>query len=154
MTDLAVIAPRIPAMSPAAIDKVRQLESLASERPQVAIMTEHVLHAGMYARTIRIPADTMITGVLVKLATLLIVQGDAVAYIGEDEPMRLRGYTVLPASKGRKQAFVALAETHMTMLFPTAARSVEEAEHEFTDETDILLSRRDVGNNHVVITGE
>lgn len=154
MDDLAVVRPRITAMSLAAIDTVRRLEGLASERPQVQITTEHVIHGGMYSRTVRIPAGVMITGALVKLATLLIVQGDALAYIGDDEPMRLQGYTVLPASANRKQAFVALTDTHLTMIFPTYAKTVEEAESLFTDEIDILLSRRDVGSNHTVVTGE
>lgn len=154
MNDVAITTPRIPAMTSAAIDKVRQLEALASEQKQVEITTEHVIHGGMYARTICIPAGTMITGALVKRATLLIVQGDALAYIGDDEPMRLQGYTVLPASAGRKQAFVAIEPTHLTMILPTAARTVEEAEAEFTDEVEILLSRRDAGSNRIIITGE
>lgn len=154
MADLAVVTPRIPAMTPAAIDKVRQLEGVASQRPQVTIMTEHAIHGGMYARTIRLPAGVMITGALVKLATLLIVQGDAMAYIGDDEPLRLHGYTVLPASAGRKQAFVAIGDTNMTMVFPTAARTVDEAERKFTDEIDILMSRRDPASNATTITGD
>ncbi|CAN5192002.1 hypothetical protein BH10PSE6_BH10PSE6_16910 [soil metagenome] len=154
MTDLVAVAPRIPAMSPAAIDKVRQLEQLAGAQPQVPIVTGHVIHGGLYARTICLPAGVMITGALVKRATLLIVSGDARAYIGDDEPLRLQGYTVLPASAGRKQAFVALADTHLTMLLPTQARTVEDVEREFTDEIEILLSRRDADSNHVTITGE
>ena len=35
---------------------------------QVPIETRHVLHAGMYARTICIPAGVLITGALVKVA--------------------------------------------------------------------------------------
>jgi hypothetical protein len=152
--ELAIATPRIPAMTPAAIDKVRQLEGVASQHPQVAIMTEHVIHGGMYARTIRLPAGVMITGALVRLATLLIVQGDAVAYIGDDAPLRLQGYTVLPASAGRKQAFVAIGDASMTMVFPTAARTIDEAEREFTDEIEILMSRRDPASNAITITGE
>lgn len=154
MTDLVITTPRIPAMTPAAIDKVRQLESLASAQTQVPIVTEHLIHGGMYARTICIPAGTMITGALVKLATLLIVQGDAVAYIGDDEPMRLQGYAVLPASAGRKQAFVAIEATHLTMVLPTQAKTVEEIEAEWTDEAALLISRRDADTNRITITGE
>lgn len=154
MNELAIMTPRIPPMTPAAIDKVRQLEAWAGRLEHVPVATEHVIHAGLYARTVRLPAATMITGALVKLATLLIVQGDAVAYIGDDAPLRLRGYSVLPASPGRKQAFVAIEPTSITMMFPTRARTVEEAEREFTDELDLLLSRRAPDSNRTVITGE
>ena len=146
--------PAIPRMSAESIDRVRRLEAVVRELPQVAIATEHVLHAGLYARTILVPAGTMITGVLIKIATLLIVQGDAVVFL-DGESVRLQGYSVLPASAGRKQAFVAQADTHLTMIFATGATSVEAAEEEFTDEADLLWSRRaGAGGNRIVMTGE
>lgn len=124
-----------------AIDKVRRLEAVAREMPQVAIRIDHALHAGLYARTAFVPAGVMITGVLIKIATLLIVQGDAAVYV-DGGPMQLRGYNVVPAAAGRKQAIVALTDVHLTMVFSTAATTVEEAEAEFTDEVDELQSRR------------
>jgi hypothetical protein len=60
---------------------------------------------------------------------------------------------VIPASAGRKQVFVSRSTVTITMLFPTLARTVEEAEAEFTDEAAGLLSRRQDANT-VVITGE
>ena len=44
--------PVIPAMSATAIRAVRALEERLLALPQVPIETRHVLHAGMYARTI------------------------------------------------------------------------------------------------------
>jgi len=142
MPDLAPSRTHIAPMSAAAIDRVRRLESLASTLPQVAIDTDHVFHAGVYARTIKVPAGVMITGVLIKIPTLLIVQGDAVVHI-EDGALELRGYNVVPAGAGRKQAFVALTDTHLTMIFATDALDVDAAEREFTDELDKLTTRRE-----------
>ena len=153
MPDIAIISPRIPVMSERAIAKVRELETEAAKLPQVPIDTGHIIHGGMYARMVFIPADVLITGVQAKPATMLIVQGDVLAYIGDSGAVRFEGYNVLPAAAGRKQAFLALADTWLTMLFPTDAKTVEEAERQFTDETDLLASRRD-GLNHVLITGE
>ncbi len=156
MAELAVARPRIPVMNAAAVDKVREIEGMvrALDLPQVPLETHHVLHGGLYARTIRIPAGVLLTGALVKVATVLIVQGTTLVYIGEDEPLRLEGYTVLPASAGRKQAFLTETEVEMTAIFPTEAKSIEEAEREFTDEAEILISRRNPECNHTVITGE
>lgn len=140
-------------MSVAAIDRVRLAEGRASELPQVPITTEHMIHGGLYLRTVRLPAGVRITGALVKRATALIVHGDAVAYLGE-ETIRLCGYNVLPASAGRKQVFVALSETVLTMILPTDAKTVDEAERQFTDELEILASRRDPDSNQIVVTGE
>jgi len=142
MPDLVPSSTQIAPMSAAAIDRVRRLESLASALPQVPIGTDHVFHAGVYARTIKVPAGVMITGVLIKIPTLLIVQGDAIVHV-EDGPLELRGYNVLPAGAGRKQAFVALTDTHLTMIFATDAADVDAAEREFTDELDKLVTRRE-----------
>lgn len=153
MGDLSPVLLRIPSMTESAVAKVRQLEAEAASRPQVRIKTGHIIHGGMYARTIFIPADVLITGVQIKLATMLILQGDVLAYIGDSGAIRLEGYNVLPGSKGRKQAFLALADTYLTMIFPTGATTVEAAEREFTDEFDLLASHRD-DCNETVITGE
>lgn len=141
----------LPAMRPEAVARVRELEARVLEAPQTEIETWHVLHAGMYARTIRIPAGVVLTGALIKRATLLVFNGHASVFIGDDE-IELAGHHVIPASAGRKQAFIAHADTDLTMLFPTTATTVEQAEAEFTDEAERLMSRH--GVNHVTITGE
>lgn len=142
---------RIPTMSREAIDRVRTLETQVLALPQTEIATHHVIHGGMYARTICIPAGVLLTGAEIKLATLLVINGH-VSVATDGQAIELAGYHVLPASKGRKQAFLALADTHVTMIFPSRAQSVEDAEREFTDESDRLFSRH--GENEVVITGE
>jgi hypothetical protein len=131
----------IPSMSERSIDKVRQFESFSLTLPQVKIDTFHTFHAGLYARTIMIPAGVVLTGALIKIATILIINGDVIAYIGDDS-IRLSGYNVLPAEQNRKQAFVAQTDTYMTMLFSTNAKTIEDAENEFTDEASLLFSRK------------
>jgi hypothetical protein len=141
----------IPTMSREAIDRVRQLEEETLQMPQVDIATHHVIHGGLYARTICVPAGVLLTGAEIKRPTVLIVSGHAHVTLDGDT-VRLEGYHVLPASAGRKQAFLAVEDTMLTMLFPTCAQSVEEAEAQFTDDADRLMSR--TGENTVVITGE
>ncbi len=152
MSDL-IVAPAValPPMSDEAIENVRALEGAILARPQRAIPTEHVLHFGMYYRTICIPAGVVITGALIKVATVLMVVGDVSIFIGDNE-LRVRGHERVPASAGRKVGFYAHADTYLTMIFPTGARTREEAEREFTDEADRLWSRH--GVNHTLITGE
>ena len=131
----------IPAMSDTAVDRVREMETEAAKQPQVSIETHHAFHAGLYARTIRIPANVMITGALIQIPTVLIVSGDAVMY-AESGTSRLTGYYVLAAEAHRKQAFLAIQDTFLTMLFATDAETVAEAEAQFTDEVDLLCSRK------------
>lgn len=140
-------------MSDVAIDKVYALEAVTSTMPQQDIVTWHVLHGDMYARTIRIPEGTMLTGALVKVPTILAVNGDVTVY-ADEIAIRFTGYNVLPASAGRKQAFIAHSDTDLTMVFSTLAGSIQEAEEEFTDEADRLMSRAEGAVNFVNITGE
>lgn len=139
-TAASVVCP-LPPMSPASVEAVRTLEDLALQLPQINIDTAHTLHAGMYARTIMIPAGILITGVRIKIPTVLIISGDAFVY-GDDGPVRFTGYHVTLGAVGRKQAFFAMSDTWLTMMFPSAAKTVSEAEDEFTDEPERLGSRR------------
>lgn len=143
----------IPKMSRAAIEKVSRLESEVMTLPQVESRTDHVLHAGLYSRTIHIPAGVLLVGVKIKRATLLIACGKFEVSTGE-ETVLLEGYHVIPASAGRKQAFFAHEDTWLTMLFDSRAETVEQAENEFTDEGKRLMSRLYPHLNTITITGE
>lgn len=153
MLGVVTSALRIPAMSVDAIDKVRALEAVTRDLPQVEIATDHVLHGGMYARTICIPAGVLLTGVFVCVPTLLVFDGHATVNAG-DAAITVVGYHVLAASKHRRQAFLAHADTRLTMVFATRARTVAEAEDEFTDEAHLLFSRKPGAVNRINITGE
>lgn len=145
--------PRVPAMALHTLDTVRAFGAALGHLPQVELRTAHVLHAGLYARTIMLQSGAALAGAHVTRATLLIVAGDCECYTGEGT-LRLTGYHVLPASANRAGAFYALADTHITMLFPTEADSVPQAENEFTDTPELLLSRRRPDLNDILITGE
>ena len=153
MSGLVAAESRIPAMTAQAIDKVRELEAITRDMPQVEIATDHVLHGGMYARTITIPAGVLLTGALIRVPTVLIFDGHATVNAG-DEPVTLVGYHVLAASAQRRQAFYAHEETRLTMVFATQAKTVAQAEDEFTDEAHLLFSRRPDAVNRINITGE
>lgn len=141
-------------MAPDAIARVAAFEDVMLTLPQVDIHTQHVLHAGLYARTIVIPAGIVLTGALVKRSTLLQISGDVLLSRGDEDGVRITGTAVLPAAAGRKQVFITYAETTVTMSFATTARTIDEAEAEFTDDIERLISRRDPRHNTIIITGE
>jgi hypothetical protein len=152
----------IPEMSAASIEKVRRLTDLTLKHlPQIPFKTEHRLHAGIYTRTVTIPArpfgarGTVCTGVLVKIPTVLILCGDVLVYMGEGaEPVRVSGQKVLLGSAGRKQAFLSDSEYTMTMCFATDAKTVAEAEAQFTDEVDLLCPLSETDRHDIIVTGE
>lgn len=148
-------AARIKPMTPQALGRVYDLQAAAFQEPQIPTPTLHTIHGGVYTRTVFLAAGTTLTGALIKIPATLIVQGDAQVYIEDGMIMPLRGgYNVIPASAGRKQAILAETDIHLTMIHRTEAQTVEEAEREFTDEVEILASRREPDFNHTVITGE
>lgn len=153
MSNVIEMKSRVPAMKPEAIEKVRQMEAVIKSLPQTPIITHHVLHGGIYARTVMIPEGTVITGVLIKIATTLVIAGDCTVFIGEDS-VRVNGYNVFAASAGRKQAFIAHSDLFLTMSFATNAQTIEQAEEQFTDEAGLLASRGPDAENNIVITGE
>ncbi len=146
----------IPAMSPLSIAKVRKLTDLSlANLPQYPFVTEHRLHAGIYARTVTLPGGSLATGVLVKVPTILILCGDLVVYMGEGEPpLQVNGQRVLLGSAGRKQAFLSASEFTMTMCFATKAKTVAEAEAEFTDEVALLWPLSDKERHDIIVTEE
>lgn len=140
-------------MSHAAIAKVYELEDKMRQLDtQIPLETDHLIHAGIYHRTVYIPAGVLVAGALVKIDTTVVVHGDVTVYV-DGEPLLLMGYNVLPAYAGRKQAAYAHTDTHYTMSFATTATTVEEAEAEFTDEVEALGSRRIDASNTTMITG-
>lgn len=153
MLELYIAKEFIPPMTDMEIDKVRKFEEFALHLPQTGIDTSHILHGGVYARTIMLPAGIVITGAYIKIPTMLIVQGNVIVHIG-DKAVELHGYNVLPASANRKQAFIAREDAYLTMIFATDAKNIIEAEDQFTDEAHMLISRKDMALNHVTVTGE
>lgn len=152
MSALALPMVTLPPTPPDALAAIDEAESFMLGLPQVEIPTQHLIHGGMYARTIVMAPGVVLTGALMQRATLVIVAGSAAVFTG-NEWVELEGYNVISASAGRKQVFRAYSEVRITMVFPTRARTVEAAEAEFTDDAARLMSRRqDV--NTVVITGE
>ena len=138
-------------MSSAQIDCVKQFEALVLSCEQVPIETQSVLHGGVYTRTVKIPAGVVIVGALVRVPTTLTISGDCIVLIGSVE-QRITGYAVIPASANRKQVFSAVGDTMLSMSFRTDSKTVEQAEEEFTEESDRLVSRH--GHHTMIVTEE
>jgi len=149
LSDLAVRS-AVPATAPETLEKIANYEQEVRKMPQIHIQTEHLFHAGMYARTIRLAARVAITSVLIKIPTTIIVNGRCRVFTGEW--LDLSGYNVIPANGGRKLLYITAEPTQITMLFPSNAKTVEEAERQFTEEFEMLLSRS-CNDDVVTVTG-
>src|SRR5882757_6176714 len=96
----------IPAMDPPTIAQVRALEAELLKVPQHLrgenhFRTHHLLHGGMYHRTLITPPRTLIIGAIIKRPSVLSTYGDILVYIGNGT-VEVSGYNILPASAGRR----------------------------------------------------
>jgi len=111
------------------------------ERPGVVLTTVN-------AALQRVPSRGLIAA-----QALSAAPGNMLAMDGVTKWLELNGYNVLPGDAGRKAVFVSYSPVIITTVFPTEAKTVEEAEAELTDDADRLLSRRQNANT-VLITEE
>lgn len=153
MSELLFPGSVLPPAPPELVARIREAAAKIKPHEDIfKVQMEHVLHGGMYARTCRVPGLLVFTSVLIKIPTVICAHGDCWVCAG-DGWRRLSGYNVLPAAAQRIQAYVTLAETEITMFFPSNAETVEEAEAQFTDEWADLLSRRRREDDIVIVTG-
>lgn len=133
-------------LTPCTDEQIENLEHLCKQVEEggnlVSLETEHHLHAGVYSRTIRVPKGVMVVGVTIKCATQLIASGDFTLTDGATSK-RFTGHCVFDGASRRRAAVYAHEDSAFTMLFASDAKTVEEAEKEFTDETDRLLTNKE-----------
>lgn len=134
--------PSMRAASPATVGRIEALDEAMQAFPRLPLDTAHLFHAGCYCRTLAMPAETLMTNVMIVIPTVLVISGHVLVY-GEGGAVEYEGFHVLPCPAGRKNAFYSLKETMLTMIFATDKTAVEDAENEFTSEPERLGSRRD-----------
>lgn len=122
-------------------EKVAELERYALQMPQVDLHTSHLIHGGLCARTILIPAGTLLTGAQTNMDNICVVFGD-IEVTTDDGVQRLTGFNVLPAKAGFKRAGIAHTDTWWTTLWPTELQDIDAIEDEMTNEAGMLQTRR------------
>lgn len=146
MNEITQLETGFAAMSREDIAKIRGIrealreELVANPDAEVEIPCEQHLHAGFYSRTVFIPKDTVAVGVTITKDTQLVISGHVLMNDGT-HVVEIDGYRVLECKAGRAQIARTLEDTYMTMSFATDAKTVREAEDEFTDEPEQLLTR-------------
>ena len=124
-------------------DEIRYFQSELLKLPQVEIETTNLIHAGMYARTIMIPAGVVLVGAIMNKDSVCISSGD-ITVTTDDGSVRLTGYHVIPALGGKKRVGLAHQDTYWTSVFKSNASTVDEAEIEMTIEHEKLQTRRNL----------
>ena len=119
-----------------AFNKMQRIAENAEVK--VDLKTNHFIHAGCYVRTCLIKKGEIIGSALIKIPTVVILNGSVVSFDGQNRTQH-QGYKILKGSAFRRAAWFALEDTYITMFFATKAKNVTEATQEFTDEWQDLL---------------
>lgn len=122
-------------------DLVRAFEAQVKDLPQVDLSTENLIHGRMCARTIFIPAGTVLTGVQTNIDNVCIVSGD-ITVTTDAGLKRLTGFSVIPAKAGFKRAGIAHADTYWTTIHHTDLDDLKQIEIEMSDESQLLLANK------------
>lgn len=123
-----------------ALESIQRLEALALTRPQVDLQTTNLIHGGMCARTIFIPAGTVLTGALTLMDNICFVVG-GITVTTDEGPMELDGFHVLPAKAGSKRAGFTHADTWWSTVIRTDLTDIAAIEEQMTPEAHRLQTR-------------
>lgn len=141
---LPELLPNLP--SRAQIDR---LEACVLEAEQqghaVRIDDWHTFADGLVARTILIPAGTVLTGAVHKAEHLNVCHGDISVWT-EQGMRRLTGYHVLSSLPGAKRVGLAFADTWWTTIHlnPDNKRDIAELEDALVEDAHRLQNRREL----------
>jgi hypothetical protein len=94
--------------------QVYQLEAELLKLPQIDLPIDHAFCAGMYARTMHIPAGTILTGAIHREESFFLVRKGDLIVSTDDGPKRLGAGDMSISKIGTKRAGIALTDVEVT----------------------------------------
>jgi hypothetical protein len=126
-----------------AIQSIIALEDEILKLPQVELPITHDFIEGVYARTMFIPAGTVLTGAVHAHDCFTVIRyGDLMIYT-EDGMVQVNGGDMLPSKAGIKRAGYAITDVLITgfMANPTNETDPDKIWEFYTVPNDALLAR-------------
>lgn len=93
---------------------VYRLEAELLKLPQVDMPVEHEFCSGLYARTMHIPAGTVLTGAVHRHACFFVLRSGVLAVTTDNGVKTLHAGEMLNSPAGTKRAGVAMADCVVT----------------------------------------
>ena len=100
-------------------EKVKALEEVLLEVPQVDCPVRHHFAPGIYAREITIPKGTVLTGAVHKKQNLAVLSSGKLQLVTDDGTTIISAPHILTVMPGMKNAAYALEDSVWTNFFPT-----------------------------------
>lgn len=110
--DMSVLP--LPDVVPAEHIDIYQLEAELLKMPQVELPIDHDFCAGMYARTMHIPAGTVLTGAVHREESFFLVRKGELIVSTDNGPRKLCAGDMSISKIGTKRAGIALTDVDVT----------------------------------------
>lgn len=115
--------------------EILDLEKDLLKQEQMDIPAEHLFGKNCYARTIRIPAGTIIIGKIHKYKTINIISQGDISIISQDGIMRVQSPYFHEGTPGAKRILLAHTDAVWTVVHGTDKTDLDEIEEEFIAKT-------------------
>lgn len=112
---------------PAAHLPIYRLEAQLLKLPQVDLPVDHDFCAGLYARTMHIPAGTALTGAVHSKDCFFLVRRGTLAVTTDHGPLVVRDGELLVSKAGTKRAGVAMTDVVITTFHPNPGDETDPA---------------------------
>ena len=115
--------------------KVLAFEDELAKLPQIEAKLDHLFSGGMYARTIYLPAGTLITGKVHKQDGIDVLMKGSMRVMSDDGTLKIvTAPMVMASKKGVKRAGLALTDVEWVSTHTTHTTTPEAAEDELVEE--------------------
>lgn len=115
------------------VEQIFRLENELKKLEQIEIQTTHHFAKGIYAREIKIPAGTVLTGKIHKTEHLNIVSQGKIAVWTEDGMKVIEAPFTMVSRPGTKRVGYALEDTVWTTIHGTEEKDLERLETELIE---------------------
>lgn len=117
-------------------DKVSILEDEMRKHEQIDIPVKHYFSPGVYAREIKIPAGTLLTGRIHKFEQLNILSGGEISVLTQDGMKQVSAPFTVVSPPGTRRIAYAHTECTWTTILATEETDPDKIEALFTVETE------------------
>jgi hypothetical protein len=126
MSNVAIKAEHLP---------IYRLEQAIYSLPRVEMPVDHQFCKGIYARTINIPAGTVLTGAVHKDECFFLVRSGSILITTDKDPIKAEAGFMSITQPNTKRAGLALTDTVVTTFHanPTELRDPEEMWNHYTE---------------------
>jgi hypothetical protein len=120
-----------PSISVGIRDKVFAAETYLKEQPQLQLETSHYFSKGVYAREIKIPAGTILTGEIHKFQNLNILSKGTMQVLTENGIQEVEAPFTVVSPAGTKRIAYTLTDCVWTTIHGTDETNLKVIEHTF-----------------------